>query len=206
MLEKLDCVLSKSATRAYIYEYKCECVRTHLCIDRSGRPQSPVIRDSPPAIRVISGHKMAEPYHAILPLLLYTAKQEKNEIKQSDSHSSLLEPLRKWAGKEYYRSLRMAIHKETKKSASHKKSETTLNPTVYATINRPSVMVEIPVMTRYRWELLLLISDWWVLPLLTYHRWELWLPAYFIGVGDRLSYRAYLSCQHLRRWLYWRCI
>jgi len=51
MLEKLDCVLSKSATRPYIYEYKCECVRTHLCIDPSGRQQSPVIRDSPPAIR-----------------------------------------------------------------------------------------------------------------------------------------------------------
>jgi hypothetical protein len=51
MLEKLDCVLSKSATRPYIYEYKCECVRTHLCIDSSGRQQSPVIRDSPPAIR-----------------------------------------------------------------------------------------------------------------------------------------------------------
>jgi len=65
MLEKLDCILSKSATRPYIYEYKCECVRTHLCIDPSGRQQSPVIRDSPPAIRVISGHKMAETYHAI---------------------------------------------------------------------------------------------------------------------------------------------
>ena len=49
MLEKLDCI-SKSATRPYIYEYKCECVRTHLCIDPSGRQQSPVIRDSPPAI------------------------------------------------------------------------------------------------------------------------------------------------------------
>jgi len=51
MLEKLDCILSKSATRPYIYEYKCECVRTHQCIDPSGRQQSPVIRDSPPAIR-----------------------------------------------------------------------------------------------------------------------------------------------------------
>ena len=51
MLEKLDCILSKSATRPYIYEYKCECLRTHLCIDPSGRQQSPVIRDSPPAIR-----------------------------------------------------------------------------------------------------------------------------------------------------------
>jgi hypothetical protein len=51
MLEKLDCILSKSATRPYIYEYKCECVRTHLCIDPSGRQQSPVIRDSPLAIR-----------------------------------------------------------------------------------------------------------------------------------------------------------
>ena len=66
--------------------------------------------------RVISSHKMAETYHAILPLLLYTVKQETNEkMKQSDSHSSLLKTLRKWAGKEYYRSLRMAIHK-TKKS------------------------------------------------------------------------------------------
>ena len=37
MIEKLDCILSKSATRPYIYEYKCECVRTHLCIDLSGR-------------------------------------------------------------------------------------------------------------------------------------------------------------------------
>jgi hypothetical protein len=51
MLENLDCVLSKSATRPYIYEYKCECVRTHLCIDPSGRQQSPVIRESSPAIR-----------------------------------------------------------------------------------------------------------------------------------------------------------
>jgi hypothetical protein len=51
MLEKLDCILSKSATRPYIYEYKCECVRTHLCIDPSGRQQSPVIRESSPAIR-----------------------------------------------------------------------------------------------------------------------------------------------------------
>jgi len=51
MLEKLDCILSKSATRPFIYEYKCECVRTHLCIDPSGRQQSPVIRDSPPTIR-----------------------------------------------------------------------------------------------------------------------------------------------------------
>jgi len=33
MIEKLDCILSKRATRPYIYEYKCECVRTHLCID-----------------------------------------------------------------------------------------------------------------------------------------------------------------------------
>jgi len=32
MLEKLDCVLSKT-TRPYIWSYKCECVRTHLCID-----------------------------------------------------------------------------------------------------------------------------------------------------------------------------
>jgi len=72
MLEKLDCILSKSATMPYIYEYKCECVRTHLCIDPSGRQQSPVIRGSPPAIRLtsghtrlISGHKKTETYHAI---------------------------------------------------------------------------------------------------------------------------------------------
>jgi len=62
--------------------------------------------------RLISGHTMAETYHAILPLLLYTVKQETNEkMKQSDSHSSLLKTLRKWVGNEYYRSLRMAIHK-----------------------------------------------------------------------------------------------
>jgi hypothetical protein len=51
IIEKLDCMLSKRATRPYIYEYKCGCVRTHLCIDPSGRQQSLVIRDSPPAIR-----------------------------------------------------------------------------------------------------------------------------------------------------------
>jgi len=51
MPEKLDCTVSKSATRPYIYEYKCECVRTHLCIEPSGQQQSPVIRESSPAIR-----------------------------------------------------------------------------------------------------------------------------------------------------------
>jgi hypothetical protein len=132
--------------------------------------------------RVISGHKMAETYHAILPLLLYTVKQETNEMKQSESHSSLLKTLRRWAGKEYYRSLRMAIHKETNKEIRVPKSETSLNPT----INEPSVIVELPLVTRYRWEL----------P----------LPAYFVAVGDRQSYTAYLSCQHLRRWLYSLCI
>jgi len=45
MLEKRDCVLSKRATQPYIYEYKWEYVRTHLCSDPSGRQQSPVIRD-----------------------------------------------------------------------------------------------------------------------------------------------------------------
>ena len=50
VLEKLDCIVSKSATRPYIYEYKCECVCTDLCMDPSGRQQSPVIWDSPPAI------------------------------------------------------------------------------------------------------------------------------------------------------------
>jgi len=71
--------------------------------------------------RVISGHKMAETYHAILPLLQYTVKQETNKkIKQSDSHNGLLKTLRNWAGKQYYRSLRMAIHKETKKSVCSK--------------------------------------------------------------------------------------
>jgi hypothetical protein len=30
MLERLDCILSKSATRPYIDKYKCESVCTHL--------------------------------------------------------------------------------------------------------------------------------------------------------------------------------
>jgi len=42
MIEKLDCVLSMKATRPHIYEHKCACVRTHLCIDPSSRQQSPV--------------------------------------------------------------------------------------------------------------------------------------------------------------------
>jgi hypothetical protein len=47
MLEKLNCILSKSATRPYIYEYKCRCVHTHLCTDPSGRQQSPETLNSP---------------------------------------------------------------------------------------------------------------------------------------------------------------
>jgi len=68
MLEKLDCILSKSATRPYIYEYKCECVHTHLCIDPSGfRPTaiSGHTRLTSGHTRLISGHKKTETYHAI---------------------------------------------------------------------------------------------------------------------------------------------
>jgi len=48
------------------------------------------------------------------PLLLRSVEQENkqtNKQTQCNSHSSLLQTLSdKWAGKEYYRSLRMAIH------------------------------------------------------------------------------------------------
>jgi len=64
---------------------------------------------------------MAETNRAILPLILYTVKQEPNrKMKQIDSHSSLLKTLRKGAGTEYYCSLRMVIHIETMKSAGPK--------------------------------------------------------------------------------------
>ena len=99
-----------------------------------------------------------------------------------------------------------------------KQSETALNPT----LNEPSVMVELLLVTRYRldlalltpyqweivlltqyrWELALLTRHWWELPLLTYHWWELPLPAYFVAVSDCQSYMAYLSCKYFRRWLY----
>ena len=68
-------------------------------------------------MRVISGYTMAQTYQAILPLFLYTVEQEPNQMKQSDSHSRLLKTLLGWAENEYYCMLRMAIHKETKKSA-----------------------------------------------------------------------------------------
>jgi hypothetical protein len=44
--------------------------------------------------RITSSHMMTETYHAILSLLLYTVEQGTNEMKQSDSHRSLLETLR----------------------------------------------------------------------------------------------------------------
>jgi hypothetical protein len=55
MLEKLDCKLSKRATRLYIYGIQVW-MRAYASMYRSGwmlsaRQQSPVIRDSPPAIR-----------------------------------------------------------------------------------------------------------------------------------------------------------
>jgi len=75
---------------------------------------------------VMSGHTLAETYHAIHPLLLYFVKQETNEMKHSASHSSFHKTLLKWAGKEFYYSLRMAIHKETKKSACPKVKQKTL--------------------------------------------------------------------------------
>jgi len=43
------------------------------------------------------------------PLVIHCRARNKR-IKQSDSHTSLLKTLREWAGKEYCRSLRMAIH------------------------------------------------------------------------------------------------
>jgi len=45
-IEKLGCVLSKRATRPYIWSYKCECVRTHLCIDPTEYHQ-PISQPSP---------------------------------------------------------------------------------------------------------------------------------------------------------------
>jgi hypothetical protein len=32
-VENLNCELSKRAAKPYIWSYKCECVRTHLCVD-----------------------------------------------------------------------------------------------------------------------------------------------------------------------------
>ena len=45
-IEKLDSVLSKRATRLYIWSYKCEYVRTHLCIDPAEYHQ-PISQPSP---------------------------------------------------------------------------------------------------------------------------------------------------------------
>jgi hypothetical protein len=61
ILEKLDCILPKNATRPYTQSYKCKCVRTHLCIDPAECPT--VISGQ---TRLISGHTEAETYHAIL--------------------------------------------------------------------------------------------------------------------------------------------
>ena len=54
-IEKFDCILSKRATRPYIWSYKCECVRTYLCIDLA-ECLSPT---------AISGHTKAEILYAI---------------------------------------------------------------------------------------------------------------------------------------------
>jgi len=54
-------------------------------------------------------------------------KQTKEQIC-CNFHSSLLKTLRGlWAGKEYYRSLRMAIHRETRKSACQKVKQPWIN-------------------------------------------------------------------------------
>jgi hypothetical protein len=74
-----------------------------------------------------------KPYMQHSPLLLRSVEQENKQTNKqtskqtnSDSHSSLLETLRgKRAGKEYYRSLRMAIH--INKEIRIPKVKTTLN-------------------------------------------------------------------------------
>jgi len=74
--------------------------------------------------------------YATLPPLatLFGARKQTNKLTNCNSHSSLLKTLRgKWAGREYYRSLRMAIHINKENLYFQKKSKTTSNPT----LNRP---------------------------------------------------------------------
>jgi hypothetical protein len=79
------------------------------------------------------------PYLQHSPLLLCSMEQENKQTNKQtncNSHSSLFKTLRgKWAGKEYYRSLRMAIH--IKKEIHIPKSKTTLSPT----LNRPPITI-----------------------------------------------------------------
>jgi hypothetical protein len=89
--------------------------------------------------RLISGHRTQRPIMQFSTSCnsRWSKKTDKKRWnkqtnKQSDSHSSLLKTLREWAGKEYYRCLRMAIHRDRRKSACPK-SETTINPTLNPT-------------------------------------------------------------------------
>jgi len=113
MLEKLDCILSKRATRP-IY------MKVQVWLNGNSPYQS---QQSSPAIRdiTVSGHtrhhhlrpyKTPSPAETCIcntpPLAIHRKARNKwKKMKQSDSHSSLLKTLREWAGKEYYRSLRI---------------------------------------------------------------------------------------------------
>jgi len=68
----------------------------------------------------------AETHMQHSPLLLHSVEQEYQQ--NCNSHSSLLETLRdKWAGKEYYCSLRMAIHINREIRIPKWKNKATLN-------------------------------------------------------------------------------
>jgi len=78
-----------------------------------------------------------KPYMQHSPLLLRSVEQENKQTKEQTNcnfHSSLLKTLRgKWAGKEYYRSLRMGIHRETRKSACPKEKWNNLKSNLKST-------------------------------------------------------------------------
>jgi len=93
--------------------------------------------------RLISGHTRLISGHTRQRLIMqyspsyYTPWSKKTNKKrwnkQSDSHSSLLKTLREWAGKEYYHSLRMAIHRETSKSPCPKEKWNNLTSNLKST-------------------------------------------------------------------------